>query len=263
MSAAAMSESPMFALSMKPDLPARKLTAGGLAIGFHLLIGASLLLNWQAPMPPAPPPASIRIAMIVSAPQPVAEPVTAAPEPAPQKKELPRPIAPPSPERAELAHKRMKPETKAVPETAPREDRQESQDDTVQREAEAQRQADQQRTEQRAREAAEQAARVRQMEAERLAASRQYLPIEKKAPAYPQRALDKNIEGSCTVSYTVNAMGRVEQPQVVGDCHPLFIRPSLEAARGFRYEPRVIDGRAVAVPDVNNTFQYRIAQGVQ
>ncbi|WP_348694334.1 energy transducer TonB, partial [Stutzerimonas balearica] len=89
-------------------------------------------------------------------------------------------------------------------------------------------------------------------------ASRRYLPIEKKAPAYPARALDRGLEGSCTVAYAVNAQGRIEHPRALDDCHPLFVQPSLTAARSFRYRPRIIDGRAVAVPEVRNTFHYRI-----
>ncbi|HLD67421.1 MAG TPA: energy transducer TonB, partial [Pseudomonas sp.] len=90
------------------------------------------------------------------------------------------------------------------------------------------------------------------------AASRPYLPIAKDAPDYPERALDKGIQGDCTLSYRVNPQGRVENPQVLGDCHPLFVRPSLAAARGFRYQPRIVDGQAVAVEGVKNTFHYRI-----
>lgn len=104
-------------------------------------------------------------------------------------------------------------------------------------------------------EASAAAERARQAEA---AASRQYLPIVKDAPAYPSRALDKGIEGSCTVSYSVNPQGRIENPKALDDCHPLFIRPSLTAAKSFRYQPRIIDGRPVAVPEVKNTFHYRI-----
>ncbi|WP_415845301.1 TonB family protein [Stutzerimonas zhaodongensis] len=90
------------------------------------------------------------------------------------------------------------------------------------------------------------------------AASRQYLPIAKDAPDYPSRALDKGIEGTCTVTYSVNPQGRIENPKALEDCHPLFIRPSLTAAKSFRYQPRIVDGRAVTVPEVKNTFHYRI-----
>lgn len=37
---------------------------------------------------------------------------------------------------------------------------------------------------------------------------RQYLPISKEAPDYPQRALDKGIEGDCTVEYSVTPKAR-------------------------------------------------------
>jgi len=88
--------------------------------------------------------------------------------------------------------------------------------------------------------------------------SRQYQPLSKEAPDYPERALDKNIEGDCTLEYSVNTQGRVENPKVLDGCHPLFIRPSLAAANTFRYQPRIVDGKAVAVPAVRNTFHYRI-----
>lgn len=88
--------------------------------------------------------------------------------------------------------------------------------------------------------------------------SQAYLPIAKTAPDYPSKALQRGIEGDCTVSYTVTPQGRVDQPKIVGDCHPLFVRPSLQAAQEFRYRPRIIAGSAVAVPNVHNTFYYRI-----
>ncbi|WP_417781426.1 TonB family protein [Stutzerimonas xanthomarina] len=105
-------------------------------------------------------------------------------------------------------------------------------------------------------EAAAAAERARQQAA--AAASRQYLPIAKDAPDYPSRALDKGIEGTCTVSYSVNPQGRIENPKALDDCHPLFIRASITAAKSFRYQPRIVDGRAVTVPEVKNTFHYRI-----
>src|SRR5699024_1527497 len=92
------------------------------------------------------------------------------------------------------------------------------------------------------------------------AAMAQYQPIHKAPPAYPRRALDSKVEGDCTVVYTVTPEGRVSKPSVVEEAcdDPLFIRPSLQAASAFRYQPRIVNGRAVAVHDVRNTFRYRI-----
>jgi periplasmic protein TonB len=87
-----------------------------------------------------------------------------------------------------------------------------------------------------------------------------YKPIEKQAPEYPRGALRKGLEGDCTVRYTVNTQGKVETPEVLANCHPLFKKPSLEAAKTFRYSPRMVNGNAVAVNNVLNTFEYRINQ---
>ncbi len=80
--------------------------------------------------------------------------------------------------------------------------------------------------------------------------------MSKEAPDYPERALDKGIEGDCTVVYDVSPQGTVVNPQVQG--HPLFMRPSLTAAQTFRYQPKIVEGRAVTVSGVKNTFHYRI-----
>lgn len=86
----------------------------------------------------------------------------------------------------------------------------------------------------------------------------QYLPVQKDAPAYPKRALTKGVQGECTVRYTVNTEGRVENSEALSDCHPFFIKPSLEATKSFKYTPRMVDGVAVKVLNVKNSFQYRI-----
>lgn len=85
-----------------------------------------------------------------------------------------------------------------------------------------------------------------------------YLPVSKQAPDYPARAMDQGLQGDCTVSYSVNTQGRVENPQAEADCHPLFIRPAISAAKNFHYQPRIVNGQAVAVLKVRNTFQFRI-----
>ena len=86
-----------------------------------------------------------------------------------------------------------------------------------------------------------------------------YQPVSKIAPAYPESALDRKIEGDCTVVYSVNEKGRVENPKAQGDCHPMFVRPSIQAALNFKYQPRLVDGKPTSVLNVKNTFQYRIS----
>ncbi len=39
--------------------------------------------------------------------------------------------------------------------------------------------------------------------------------------------------------YSVNEKGRVENPKAQGDCHPMFVRPSIQAALTFKYQPEI------------------------
>jgi protein TonB len=216
-------------------------------------------LSPPAPVVPAPAPAPV--------PPQVDVPLEPAPVPEPV-------LEPPALEQADLALKRAErereEEAQRKREQAQLERKRKQQEELAQtrerqrqEELQAKQREEAQRQEMLAAQRAEAdrqaaAAANARAQAEAEAASRQYLPIAKEAPAYPQRALDRNIEGECTVSYTVNPTGRVENPQVLDDCHPLFKSPSLAAAKRFRYQPRVVNGQAVAVRDVKNTFSYRI-----
>lgn len=245
--------SPALALAPNSDGFWRKSLAASLAVALHGAVAVALMLGWSTERPGVDAPRVMHTQLVVlPAPTP-----TPAPTPEPVAAALPEPVAIPVPtkptvdpqlqaqklEKAALARKRV--EEKKL-------------------EQEQQRMA----TEQRNRELEQQRLSQARATAEKARAavpapapafdSRQYQPLSKAAPDYPERALDKNIEGDCSVEYTVNTLGHVENPKVLDGCHPLFIRPSLAAANTFRYQPRIVDGKAVAVPAVRNTFHYRI-----
>jgi len=251
-----------------PVLTQRRWTgAAGAALttlGLHAGLFALLLTSWTPTMD-APVATQVMQTQLISLPPPVPvlpEPPVAKPVEAP-----PPPVqveAPPQVEQADLAFKRAEREREAEQQRKQqlkrRREEQRRRDEQQRREQERlaeQERLDAQRRQAEATARAEAAERALQAAAAE-AASRQYLPIAKKPPVYPQRALDAGLQGACTVSYTVDVQGRVRSPKVVGDCHPLFIRPSLIAAQSFRYQPRIVDGRAVEVPNVQNTFHYRI-----
>lgn len=229
-------------------------------VALHSAVIAFLVQGWSMEHEVAVPAPSTLKTRLVMMP---AEPVAAPPEPAP----LPVVVAPPvveakpdvvkpdpqiqarKLEQAALARKRVE-EQKQLKQEQQQVARQQAEQAEMQRQhAQAEAAAQQ------ARVAANNARRAQQAAA---ADVRQYLPISKEAPDYPQRALDKGIEGDCTVEYSVTPQGKVDNPKVVGECHPAFIRPSLVAAATFRYQPRMVDGQAVTVPGVRNTFHYKI-----
>ena len=250
------------ALAPAPPLPWTRLwhnsQAVVVSVALHSAVVAFLVLGWsmeQSLPEPAPSTLKTRLVML-PAEMPAAPP---APEPLPvvapapvveAKPEVVKPKVDPQLqarklEQAALARKRVEEQKQAQVE----------QQKAAQVEVQRQR-ALAEASAQQARVAADNARRAQQAAA--ASDVRQYLPISKQAPDYPQRALDKGIEGDCTVEYSVTPQGKVDNPKVVGNCHPAFIRPSLVAAATFRYQPRLIDGQAVTVPGVRNTFHYKI-----
>lgn len=234
----------------------RKGLAASLAVALHVGVVAALMLGWSPEKPSVQASQVIHTQLVMlppaPAPAPVPEPVAAVPPP-PAPVVVPPPLKPTLDpqvqaqklEKAALARKRV--EDKKL-------EQQQERLATEQRNRElelAQQRLNQERL-------AAEKTRVATSAPAPAFDSRQYLPLSKEAPEYPERALDKNIEGDCSVEYTVNPQGRVENPKVLDGCHPLFIRPSLAAANTFRYQPRIVEGRAVAVPAVRNTFHYRI-----
>lgn len=86
-----------------------------------------------------------------------------------------------------------------------------------------------------------------------------FLPIVKVAPQYPRRALQKGIEGHVTVEFTVTALGTVIDPKVI-DANPpnIFNRAAINAAKKFKYKPKIVDGKAQAVTGVRNIIRFEL-----
>ncbi|MBP8185941.1 MAG: energy transducer TonB [Pseudomonas sp.] len=270
-----MNRAPMPAAATWPlAWPARAWRRQAVALSGALLLHGlaliALLGSWQAKPAAEPqvrtlttqlislaPAAVVAPALAPVAPAALPEPAAVAPAP------VAPPLAPPPLAQAALARKRLqqleqqREQQREQLEQQREQAREQARDEQLLAER---RRDDQQRSAALAQQqASQQAAAAADARARAAAdASRQYLPIAKEAPDYPDRALDKGVEGDCSVSYTVTAQGRVDNPQVAGDCHPLFVRPSLAAAKTFRYQPRIVDGHAVAVANVRNTFHYRI-----
>ncbi|KAA8998855.1 energy transducer TonB [Affinibrenneria salicis] len=249
-----------------PSVWPRRIAAAATALAAHLLLATLLLQHWQINAPPAPVVRHLNTTLItlpaaqpIVAPAPTAEPAPeAAPEPAPLQTPPPTTseppaVTPPRPDKAQLARQQQARERK--------------EEQTRRRQQEKQRQQQQDLAQQRAADEQRRQAALQHQAAERAAQNarqaaemtgRQYQPISKQTPDYPEKALSRKIEGDCTVVYRVNRRGEVENPQAESDCNPLFVRPSLSAARTFRYQPRIINGQPVDVPQVKNTFHYRI-----
>lgn len=245
------------------------------ALATGLVHGVAVLMLWHSWSPEAPPstPQTVMITQLVTLPSPTPEPEPVSepvPEPEPVVEAQP---APPEPQidQGEIARKRLEQQQQREQEEQQRlaqqrleQQRQREREEQARREQQESELAEQRAHEQQQLAAEARARALAQAEAARRAAEKaaiaQYQPISKKPPAYPRRALDRGMEGDCTVTYTVTREGRVKDPQVVdGACDdPMFERPSLNAAKSFHYQPRLINGQPVDVSGIRNTFRYRI-----
>jgi TonB family protein len=87
-----------------------------------------------------------------------------------------------------------------------------------------------------------------------------YFPVFRLEPEYPPTAARKREEGFAMLEFTVDASGFVVDPKVIESSDPIFEKPSLDAIKKFRFAPRFVDGKPVAVPGVRNKIVYQIAQ---
>jgi len=92
--------------------------------------------------------------------------------------------------------------------------------------------------------------------------NQEYAPLEKKAPIYPYVSQFNGIEGYCIVQYTVTELGAVRDV-FPDDCSPigLFEGVSVESAKEFIYQPRIVDGVPQSVSGVQNKFKFDLTGG--
>ena len=89
------------------------------------------------------------------------------------------------------------------------------------------------------------------------------LPIVKVSPIYPDHAVREGIEGHVLLEFVVTETGGVRDA-VVMDSEPrgVFEQAALDAVGKFKYKPKVVDGKPVAISGVRNLLQFRIRRRI-
>jgi protein TonB len=83
--------------------------------------------------------------------------------------------------------------------------------------------------------------------------------ISSRRPQYPDSALQRGIEGTVLLSFTIDAGGAVRDP-VVERSSPagVFDRAALQAIRSARYQPRTEDGVPVVTPQARKRYVFHV-----
>jgi TonB family protein len=90
-------------------------------------------------------------------------------------------------------------------------------------------------------------------------ANTDYRPITIVRPDYPRDAIDEFIEGFSFIAFTVSKTGTVlEESIVVIDSSPsdIFDEESRAALKTWRFQPQIVEGQAVDVPNVRYLFTF-------
>jgi periplasmic protein TonB len=78
-------------------------------------------------------------------------------------------------------------------------------------------------------------------------ANQQAMPLYRVEPKYPTRAVKQGAEGFVVLSFTIDAQGRPTDIEIL-DAKPrrLFEREAIRALRKWKYQAKVIDGKAIS-----------------
>ena len=89
----------------------------------------------------------------------------------------------------------------------------------------------------------------------------EYLPLVRVQPIYPRRARERGIEGYAIVELTVGADGSVPPSSVkVIETEPrgYFGDAAINAAKKFKYKPKIINGKGHTVTGVTYRFSFTL-----
>ncbi|PCK08586.1 MAG: hypothetical protein COA42_08255 [Alteromonadaceae bacterium] len=89
--------------------------------------------------------------------------------------------------------------------------------------------------------------------------NRRATPIVRIPPQYPQGPLARNIEGWVLVAFTITHTGTVTDVKVI-DAEPsnTFNRAARRAIERWKYQPKMVDGKAVAQANMREVFRFEI-----
>ncbi len=91
--------------------------------------------------------------------------------------------------------------------------------------------------------------------------NQQAMPITRVEPVYPARAQKRRIEGYVSLRFTIDKTGRPTDIEVV-DSEPkrIFDREAVRALGKWKYQPQIIDGKAVEQPGQTVKVEFKLAK---
>ena len=91
--------------------------------------------------------------------------------------------------------------------------------------------------------------------------NQQAMPLYRVEPRYPAKALKRGAEGYVIMSFTIDETGRPIDIQVT-EANPrrMFEREAMRALKKWKYQPKVIDGKAIAQLGQTVRLEFKLAK---
>jgi TonB family protein len=83
------------------------------------------------------------------------------------------------------------------------------------------------------------------------------VPLVRIQPDYPAEGLASGREGTVIVVFTVTAQGTTTDVVVAEASEPVFAAPAVAAVQRWRYQPQMVDGKAVERRDVRTVIRFQ------
>lgn len=85
------------------------------------------------------------------------------------------------------------------------------------------------------------------------------VPMVRVPPQYPERALQRGIEGRVLIEFTISRSGSVKNPKVVAyEPSTIFNKAAIKAVKQWKYNPKIVNGKAVEQPGVRIAIPFRL-----
>jgi len=85
------------------------------------------------------------------------------------------------------------------------------------------------------------------------------VPMVRVPPQYPERALQRGIEGRVLIEFTISRSGSVKDPKVIAaEPNSIFNKAALKAVKQWKYNPKIVNGKAVEQPGVRIAIPFRL-----
>ena len=85
------------------------------------------------------------------------------------------------------------------------------------------------------------------------------VPMVRVPPQYPERAMQRGIEGRVLIEFTISKSGSVKNPKVIAyEPSKIFNKAALKAVSQWKYNPKIENGNAVEQNGIRISIPFRL-----